>query len=110
MKEAAFRYAYGMVQITILYGFGKAHPPSGIYQENISLMKKFDYDQIYSFGNLYRAYIASRKNKRSTREVIQFEIDAGINLCEIQKELRDGTYRLSGYYHFTIYDPKLREI
>lgn len=71
---------------------------------------KFDYEQIYDFGNLYRAYLASRRSKRSTREVIQFEMNPGMNVCQLQEELRTGTYRLSGYYHFTIHDPKLREI
>ena len=71
---------------------------------------KFNYELIYDFDNLYRAYLASRRSKRSTREVIQFEMNVGPNLCQLQQELRDGNYRLSGYYHFTIHDPKVREI
>ena len=73
-------------------------------------MRKFDYDRICDFGNLYRAYLASRRSKRGTREVIQFEMNVGPNLCQLQEELRNQTYRLSGYYHFTIHDPKVREI
>ena len=73
-------------------------------------MKKFDYDKIYDFNNLYRGYLASRRSKRGTREVVQFEMNPGMNLCQIQEELRTETYHLSGYYHFTIYDPKVREI
>ena len=73
-------------------------------------MMKFDYDRILDFGNPYRAYIASRRSKRSTREVIQFETNVGPNLCQLQEELRSGTYSMSGYYHFTIHDPKVREI
>ena len=71
---------------------------------------KFDYDQIYDFNNLYRAYLASRRSKRETREVIQFEMNTGPNLCKLQEELRSEAYQLSGYYHFTIHDPKVREI
>lgn len=71
---------------------------------------KFNYELIYDFDNLYRAYLASRRSKRSTREVIQFEMNIGPNLCQLQQELRDGSYQLSGYYHFTIHDPKVREI
>ena len=71
---------------------------------------KFDYSTIYDFDHLYRAYLASRRNKRSTREVIQFEMNAGPNLCKLQEELKSEAYRLSGYYHFTIYDLKVREI
>lgn len=71
---------------------------------------KFDYEQIYRFEHLYRAYLDSRKSKRTTREVIQFEMNAGTNLYRIQEELKTGTYKLAGYYHFTIHDPKVREI
>lgn len=73
-------------------------------------MRKFDYDRICDFGNLYRAYLASRRSKRGTREVIQFEMNVGPNLCQLQEELGNQTYQLSGYYHFTIHDPKVREI
>ncbi len=71
---------------------------------------KFDYKKIYDFENLYRAYITSRKCKRGTRDVIQFEMNAGPNLSRLQEELANGSYRLTGYYHFTIHDPKVREI
>lgn len=74
------------------------------------MIMKFNYELIYDFDNLYRAYLASRRSKRSTREVIQFEMNAGPNLCQMQQELCDGNYQLSGYYHFTIHDPKVREI
>ena len=71
---------------------------------------KFDYDRICDFENLYRAYLASRRNKRNTREVIEFEMNTGANLAQLREELCAETYRLSGYYHFTIHDPKVREI
>ena len=73
-------------------------------------MKKFDYDRIWDFNNLYQAYKVSRLNKRTTAEVIKFEMNAGANICYLQEQLRNGTYQLSGYYHFTIHDPKVREI
>ena len=73
-------------------------------------MKKFDFDKIFDFNNLYRAYLVSRKSKRTTREVIEFEMNAGANLCRMQEELKSGQYHISGYYHFTIHDPKVREI
>lgn len=73
-------------------------------------MKKFDFEKIYDFNNLYHAYLVSRRNKRTTREVIEFEMNAGANLCQMQEELKSGHYHISGYYHFTIHDPKVREI
>ena len=73
-------------------------------------MKKFDYEQICNFDHLYQAYKVSRRSKRTTREVIQFEMNAGAELCRLQEELQSGTYHMQGYYHFTIHDPKVREI
>ena len=73
-------------------------------------MIHFNYELICDFNNLYHAYLASRRSKRTTREVIQFEMNVGPNLCQLQQELRDGSYQLSGYYHFAIHDPKVREI
>ena len=70
----------------------------------------FDYTKIYDFQNLYKAYLQSRRSKRAVGEVIQFELNAGAGLAELQKELEEERYRISGYYHFTIHDPKVREI
>ena len=72
--------------------------------------KKFDYDRICDFENLWRAHLASRRSKRDTREVIAFEMNTGANLAMLREELCAETYCLSGYYHFTIHDPKIREI
>lgn len=71
---------------------------------------KFDYEKICDFENLYRAYLASRRSKRRTRDVIQFEMSVGTNLFQIHEEPMNGTYKLAGYYYFTIHDPKVREI
>ncbi len=73
-------------------------------------MRKFDYGKICDFENLYRAYLVSRRSKRRTGEVIQFEMNAGPDIYRMHEELSTQTYRLSGYYHFTIHDPKVREI
>ena len=73
-------------------------------------MKYFAYEKIFDFDNIYAAYKASRRSKRRTREVVKFELNPGPNLCALRQELHSGTYRLSGYYHFTIHDPKTREI
>lgn len=81
------------------------HPPSGAFSQ-----MKFDYSKICNFDNLYQAYIVSRRGKRDTREVVQFEMNAGANLCQLKEELETGTYKISGYYHFTIHGPKVREI
>ena len=84
--------------------------PRAAPYERKHFMKHFDYEKICDFANLYAAYKASRRNKRTTREVIRFEMNAGVNIAALREELLSGSYRLSGYYHFTIRDPKTREI
>ena len=85
------------------------HPPSGTLEKH-TVKKNFDYSKICEFENLYKAYLTSRKSKRSTKEVIAFEMDAGPNLSRLQNELKTETYHFGGYYHFTVHDPKIREI
>ena len=69
-----------------------------------------DYEKIYCFKNIYKAYKATIKGKRNKREVIQYEADLSMNLWNLYHELEHHTYQLSGYYYFRVYDPKVREI
>ena len=85
-------------------------PPERPLERKNTVERAFDYEKLCDFDHLYRAYLASRRGKRSTREVVLFEMDAGPNLARILEELETGTYRFGGYYHFTIHDPKVREI
>ena len=68
------------------------------------------YEKICDFHYLYKAHKAARRGKRDTKEVIEFELDLAGNLTRLSDALRDGSYRMSGYYSFFVYDPKLREI
>lgn len=69
-----------------------------------------DFEKIYSFENLYKAHTVARRNKRSTREVIDFELNLSENLTEMSESLKNGTYKISGYYSFMVHDPKDRII
>lgn len=69
-----------------------------------------DYEQVCDFQNLYQAHLNARKGKRGKAEVIEFEMNLSENLWQLQKELLEGTYRISGYYRFMIKEPKEREI
>ena len=71
---------------------------------------KIAYETLCSFENLYRAYRLAARGKRCKGEVIAFELNLSNNLWSLVKELEEGTYRLSGYYRFKVYDPKTREI
>ncbi len=69
-----------------------------------------EFEKIWSFRNLYKAHLSARRGKRDTKEVIQFELNLGSNLVRLSNAIRNKTYRISGYYHFQVHDPKEREI
>ena len=69
-----------------------------------------DIEKAYAFENLFKAYKAARLGKRGTKEEIQFETEISRNLVNLSNALRDGTYRIGGYYSFMIHDPKVRKI
>lgn len=69
-----------------------------------------EYEKIYDFGNLYQAYRCSAKSKHTKHEVIAFELNLSQNLWSLYDELESKTYKIGSYHHFTIYDPKVREI
>lgn len=69
-----------------------------------------EYEKIYRFENLYRAYKATARCKRTKDEVIKFELNLADNLWSLHDELKNKTYHSGGYHKFMIYDPKEREI
>ena len=68
------------------------------------------YEKMCNFKNLYNAHLAARRGKSEKAEVIQFEMNLAENLCTLQRELEDKTYRPHGYKHFMLYEPKARSI
>lgn len=69
-----------------------------------------DFEKIYDFRNLYKAHIVARRSKRTTKEVIDFEMNLAANLTSISDSLKNGTYSIGEYYNFTVHDPKVRII
>lgn len=69
-----------------------------------------EFEKVYEFSNLYGAYRLAARGKRHKKDVITFELNLAENLWHLHDELESGIYRPSPYYHFTIYDPKTREI
>ena len=69
-----------------------------------------DYEKICDFQNLYKAHTIARRSKRTTREVIEFEMNLAENLTTISESLKNGTYKMSDYYSFMVHDPKDRII
>lgn len=73
-------------------------------------MQVGDYEKIYRFENLYKAFRESRKEKSGKAEVIIYELRLTENLWYLHYLLKTRTYRPSPYHTFWIHDPKLREI
>ena len=69
-----------------------------------------DFEKICDFQNLYKAHTKARRGKRTNREVIDFEMNLSDNLTRISDSLKNNTYKMSGYYSFTVHDPKVRTI
>jgi len=66
------------------------------------------YKDVYEFSNLYSAYLQSRKHKRYHEEILEFTYNLEPNLLQIQRELKEKTYRVGRYRPFTVYEPKQR--
>ena len=69
-----------------------------------------DFEKICDFTFLYRAHLKARKGKRNKRDVMAFELNLSHHLSVLQDMLRCGTYQMSGYRHFQVYEPKKRDI
>lgn len=68
------------------------------------------YEKIYNIDNLYLANIQAKKGKSRNKEVISFNKDLDFNIQKLHCELLSNTYNTSEYFHFTIKDPKERNI
>ena len=69
-----------------------------------------DYEKISCFFNLYAAHLDLRNGKRKKAECIRFELNLAENLTTMHQQLRDKTYKMKGYYHFQVYEPKTRDV
>ncbi|MDE5667158.1 MAG: RNA-directed DNA polymerase [Clostridia bacterium] len=68
------------------------------------------FDEVFTFETLYRAHLRGRLAKRDKLPLVNFESSLLENIYKLYKALTDGTYKFSKYNHFTVYEPKKREI
>ncbi len=66
--------------------------------------------QVTSWENLMEAARTAARGKRKRPDVARFLHEVENNLCRLQRELEDGSYRPGGYRTYWIYDPKPRQI
>ncbi len=69
-----------------------------------------DFDKLTDFSNLYKAHRKAKRSKNNKIEVISFEMQLAFNLTRLREQLLNGTYRISGYYSFYVFEPKKRLI
>lgn len=68
------------------------------------------YEQVISFDSLYKGLKISCRNIRWKDSTVGYEGNALRNTYRLRQSLLNGTYRIDRYQHFTIYEPKRREI
>lgn len=73
-------------------------------------MNKDYYDDAISFDNLYKGLKKACRNVRWKDSVIGYEFNGLSRTHELRQRLLDGTYQISPYEVFTIYEPKERTI
>ena len=66
--------------------------------------------RLFSFENIYRAYLVCRKDKRNTINALDFEVNLLQNLWTLHDELNTHSYKISRSLCFLTHSPKLREI
>lgn len=68
------------------------------------------FDEAIQFGALYKALKKCCRGVRWKPSTAGYEHYALANTYKLRQELLHGTYKLSSYQHFTIYEPKMRDI
>lgn len=67
-------------------------------------------EDIFSFENLYKAYLYTRKGKRDKECVARYGYHALEATNYSKLLLKDKKYRVSDYYEFQVYEPKERTV
>ena len=68
------------------------------------------YEDVISFGNLYKSLKICCRNVRWKDSTVGYEGNALKNTYRLRQSLLNEKYKLDKYQHFTIYEPKKREI
>ena len=68
------------------------------------------YEQVISFDSLYKGLKQSCCNIRWKDSTVGYEGNALKNTYRLRESLLNGKYKIDRYQHFTIYEPKKREI
>lgn len=82
-----------------------------IFKNGYGLSKNgLDYNSVFSFENLVIAHQVARRGKRGNYNAITFDGNTTKFITKLYTKLRLKIYKINGYKHFIIYEPKQREI
>jgi len=65
---------------------------------------------MFTFKEIYEAYLNCRKRKRNTVNALHYEANLIENLCNLETSLNQGTYKPKRSVCFLTTSPKLREV
>lgn len=68
------------------------------------------FDEVFTFEKVYAAHMRGRLAKRDKKPLVKFESAMLNNLYFVYDKLLNGTFKIRGYNHFTVHEPKRREI
>lgn len=68
------------------------------------------FEDVFTFEALYQGHMRGRLAKRDKKPLVRFETDMLGNIYNVYKKLNDGSFKIRGYNHFIVYEPKRREI
>lgn len=69
-----------------------------------------DFEKVTDFQNMYRAFRRARCGKGHVKSAARFDAAALDGVHKLIEQLKDKTYRVSGYGEFKVYEPKERLI
>ena len=69
-----------------------------------------DFEKVIDFENMYKAFRKAKRGKGYKQSSAKFNIVALDGINTLIAQLKDKTYRVSGYTEFKVYEPKERVI
>lgn len=69
-----------------------------------------DFEKVIDFSNMYRAFRKAKRGKGHKKSSARFDLAALDGVNALISQLRNKTYRVSGYTEFKVYEPKERVI
>lgn len=68
------------------------------------------YEELFTYGNLYRGHLRGRRSKRDKKPLVRFEMITLDHLYDLYKLMKSGKFAPGKYSTFTVKIPKFREI